>query len=558
MITMRREAPTRYDIRACLLLILLVGVPVTGAEESGSAGSPADCAQWGGSSLRNNVSKAANIPAEWDPGRFDFRTGQWQGESAENIKWVAKLGSESYGSPVISGGKVFCATNNDSGYLRRYPADVDLGCLLAFSQADGRFLWQHSAEKLKAGQNIDYPEQGICCSPLIERDRLWVVTNRGEVVCLDTEGFRDGRNDGPFESEKFTAQNESDVIWNFDMMRELGIVQRYMCNCSVTSAGDLLFVCTSNGVDVSDESISAPEAPSFIALDKHTGELIWADDSPGENILDGQWASASVAVLGGVRQAIFPGGDGWVYSFLAEKTTDKKAQLLWKFDCNPKESNWGGGGRGDRNSIIASPVIHEGRVFIATGQDPESGEGQGDLWCIDPTKRGDTSANLVFDKDGKPVPPRRIQAVDEEAGERVVANPNSAAVWHYRGEDANADGKHEFEETMHRAMGMVAVKDNLLVIGDFAGLVHCLDPKTAKVHWTYDALATIWGSPLIADGKIYIGDEDGDVAVLKAHTELNLLAEINMGNSVYSSPVAVGQTLYISTRSHLFAIEMQK
>ena len=555
---MRREAPARYDIRAGLLVILLAGVPVAGAEESGPARSPDDWPQWGGSSLRNNVSEAANIPAEWDPGRFDFRTGQWQGESAENIKWVAKLGSESYGSPVISGGKVFCATNNGSGYLERYPEDVDLGCLLAFSQADGQFLWQHSAEKLKAGGNVDYPEQGICCSPLIEGDRLWVVTNRGEVVCLDTEGFRDGRNDRPFGSEKVTAQNESDVIWNFDMMRELGIVQRYMCNCSVTSAGDLLFVCTSNGVDISDDTIPAPEAPSFIALDKHTGELIWADNSPGENILDGQWASPSVAVLGGVRQAIFPGGDGWVYGFLAEKTPDKKAQLLWKFDCNPKESKWRGAGRGDRNSIIASPVIHEGRVFIATGQDPESGEGQGDLWCIDPTKRGDTSANLVLDKDGKPVPPRRIDALDEEAGERVAANPNSAAVWNYRGEDANADGKHEFEETMHRAMGMVAVKDNLLVIGDFAGAVHCLDPKTGKVHWTYDALATIWGSPLIADGKIYIGDEDGDVAVLEAGAELNLLAEINMGNSVYSSPVAIGQTLYISTRSHIFAIEKQE
>ena len=105
---------------------------------------------------------------------------------------------------------------------------------------------------------------------------------------------------------------------------------------------------------------------------------------------------------------------------------------------------------------------------------------------------------------------------------------------------------------------MVAIKDNLLVIGDFSGAVHCLDPKTGKVHWTYDALATIWGSPLIADGKIYIGDEDGDVAVLEAATKLNLLAEINMGNSVYSSPVALGETLYISTRSHIFAIEKKE
>ncbi len=552
---MKREPLTRCCIRVCLPLILLFALPALGSAQSGPAKASLDWPQWGGSSLRNNVSVAANLPDEWDVGSFDFRTNEWKNESAKNIKWVARLGSESYGSPVVSGGKAFCATNNGAGYLARYPDDVDLGCLLAFNQADGKFLWQHSAEKLKAGRNIDYPEQGICCSPLIEDDRLWVITNRGEVVCLDSDGFRDGKNDGPFESEESTAENESDVVWVFDMMRELGIVQRYMCSSSVTSAGDLLFACTSNGVDISDENIPAPEAPSFIALDKRTGELIWADNSPGLNILDGQWASASVAVLGGVRQAVFPGGDGWVYSFLAEKTSDKKARLLWKFDCNPKESNWGGGGRGDRNSIIASPVIHDGRVYIATGQDPESGEGQGDLWCIDPTKRGDTSAHLVRDRDGKPVQPRRIQAVDEEAGEQVVANPNSAAVWHYQGQDTDGDGKRDFEETMHRAMGMVAIKDNILVIGDFAGAVHCLDPKTGKVHWVYDTLATIWGTPLVADGKIYIGDEDGDIAVLEAATKMNLMAEINMGNSVYSAPVALGETLYISTRSHLFAIE---
>ncbi|MCP4589408.1 MAG: PQQ-binding-like beta-propeller repeat protein, partial [bacterium] len=70
----------------------------------------------------------------------------------------------------------------------------------------------------------------------------------------------------------------------------------------------------------------------------------------------------------------------------------------------------------------------------------------------------------------------------------------------------------------------------------------------------YDMLATMWGGPLLADGKVYIGDEDGDIAVLGLAKELEEIAEVNVGNSVYSSPVAVGETLYISTRSHLFAI----
>ncbi|MHC4398406.1 MAG: outer membrane protein assembly factor BamB family protein [Planctomycetota bacterium] len=500
--------------------------------------------------MRNNTPNAGSLPSEWVVGKFDYRSGQWQPDSAQNVRWVAKLGSESYASPVVAGGKVFCATNNDAGYLERYPAKIDLGCLLAFRQTDGSFLWQYSAEKL-AGRMLDWPHQGICCTPMVEGDRLWVVTNRGEVVCMDTEGFRDGENDGPFDSEASGADDEADLIWKFDVIGRLGVVPRYMSCCSVTAAGRLLLVGTSNGVDEEGAKVPAPNAPSFIALDKHSGDLVWADNSPGSNILNGQWASPAFAVLGGVPQAIFPGGDGWLYSFLAEPAEEGKPKLLWKFDCNPKPSEWDSG---DRNNIIATPVIYEGRVYVATGRDPEEGEGQGDLWCIDPTKRGDTSAEVVVDRQGNPVPPRRLAAVDAEAGESIRPNANSAALWHYRGHDANGDGQFDFEETMHRAMGMVAVKDDLLVIGDYAGLIHCLDAETGRLHWTHDTLATVWGSPLIADEKIYLGDEDGDLTVFQLADKLNLLTETNMGNSVYSAAVAVDGVLYISTRSHLIAI----
>jgi outer membrane protein assembly factor BamB len=557
---------------------------------------PADWPQWGGSPARNNTPDGKNIPVQWNVGKFDYKTGRWLGESAKNILWVARLGSRSYGSPVVSGGKVFCATNNGAGYLRRYPAEVDLGCLLCFRQSDGRFGWQLSREKLPAGRFVDYPEQGICCSPLVEGDRLWLVTNRGEVACLDTNGFYDGRNDGPYTSEPSTARDEADVIWYFDMMRELGVVQRYMASCSVTAAGELLLVCTSNGRDDAAKEMPAPEAPSFIALDKHSGKLVWADNSPGRNVQHGQWGSPAFAVLGGVPQAIFPGGDGWLYSFLAtppenakpESSSAKlqervagverseppagpisggspaldpghpaqapKPKLLWKFDCNPKDSLWKAGGQGNRNHLIATPVVCDGLVYIATGQDPEYGEGPGDLWCIDPTKRGDVSPELVFDKQGNPVPPRRTQALDKKAGEQLQPNPNSAAVWHYAGHDANGDGKLDFEETMHRTLSMAAVKDNLLVIADLAGLVHCLDAKTGKLHWTHDMLAGVWGSPLVVEGKIYLGDEDGDLAVFALSAQKKLLAENTMGSSVYSTPVVADNTLYISTREHLIAI----
>jgi len=148
-----------------------------------------------------------------------------------------RLRGETASFDIEANGKIYVGTNNGGGRLDRYPSDVDLGCLLCFRESDGQFLWQHSSEKLSTGRVHDWPLQGICCAPLVEGDRLWFVTSRGEVVCLDTEGFADGENDGPFTDETNPTGNEADAVWYLDMMRELGISQHNMCSCSVTSAG---------------------------------------------------------------------------------------------------------------------------------------------------------------------------------------------------------------------------------------------------------------------------------------------------------------------------------
>lgn len=607
---------------------------------------PSDWGQWGGSSVRNNTPQGKNIPSEWTVGSFD-KNGKWVKDDAKNIKWVAHLGSQSYGNPVVANGQVYVGTNNGAGYLKRYPATIDLGVLLAFAEADGKFLWQHSNEKLPTGRVHDWPLQGVCATPLVEGERLWYVTNRGEIVCLDTKGFYDDKDDGPvtkdpgrlfdimknddpakdkladivknlkegkvsaglaaeckaaglelppdakpvadgphfkitfrpaggaerevvlrLEGPKLSVfklinvddKDEADVIWRVDMMKQLGVSQHNMCSCSVTTVGDILFVNTSNGVDEGHINLPAPKAPSFVAMDKNNGKVFWTDGSPGTNVLHGQWSSPAYAVLGGVPQVIFGGGDGWLYSFKGDKGKDGKPELLWKFDCNPKESKYVLGGRADRNHIIGTPVIHEGMVYVGVGEDPEHGEGVGHLWCIDPTKRGDVSPELAFNlKDlTKPIPHHRMQAVNKEEGEVARANPNTAAVWHYASYDQNKNGKNEFEETMHRTCGTVAIKDGLLFVADFSGLFHCLDAKTGVPYWTHDMLAAAWGSPLIVDGKVYIGDEDGDIAVFKLSKEMELIAENPMSSSVYSTPVSANNKLFIADKDHVFCIEQQE
>jgi len=357
-------------------------------------------------------------------------------------------------------------------------------------------------------------------------------------------------------------------VWVFDMMKELGVSQHNMADCSVTSAGDTLFVCTSNGVDEAHNGIPAPKAPSFVALNKNTKDILWTDASPGVNVLHGQWSSPAYGVLGGVPQVLFGGGDGWLYSFVPEGDGKGGAKLLWKFDCNPKTSHYALN-KATRNHIIGTPVIYDGLVYVAVGEDPEHGEGTGHLWCIDPTKRGDVSPELAYNSadPSKPIAHKRIQAVEPDKGDFARPNPNSAAVWHYSEFDANGDKKIEFSEIMHRTLGSVVIKDGVLYIADYSGVFHCLDAKTGKRNWVYDMLSASWGSPLVVDGKVYIGDEDGDVAIFKHSADPNVAmkddggemkpfyGEINMGNSVYSTPIVADNVLYIANRTHLFAIE---
>jgi hypothetical protein len=197
----------------------------------------ADWNQWGGSAQRNNTPDARNLAADWAPGDFDPDTGAWKPETSKNVAWVAALGSQTYGNPVVAGGRVYVGSNNGKGWLKRYPPAIDLGCLLAFDTRDGSFLWQDSSEKLPTGRVHDWPLQGICCAPLVEGDRLWYVTSRGEVKCLDTEGFRDGENDGPVTNEKVQERDEADVVWVLDMMKQLGVSPRPVVEPGLRRAG---------------------------------------------------------------------------------------------------------------------------------------------------------------------------------------------------------------------------------------------------------------------------------------------------------------------------------
>ena len=77
---------------------------------------------------------------------------------------------------------------------------------------------------------------------------------------------------------------------------------------------------------------------------------------------------------------------------------------------------------------------------------------------------------------------------------------------------------------------------------------------SGQEYWSHDTFAAIWGSTLVVDGKIYLGNEDGDVVVLQAGKEKKVLATQNMGSAVYATPVPAHGTLFINNRNQLFAL----
>lgn len=203
--------------------------------------------------------------------------------------------------------------------------------------------------------------------------------------------------------------------------------------------------------------------------------------------------------IGDVVQVVSAQGDGWIRGY--DAVTGKK---LWEFDTNPKDSVW----QKTRNELISTPVVWNETVYISNGQDPEHGEGPGHLYAIDGTKRGDIT--------------------------------KSGLIWHY--------------DKIRRSISTPAIYSGLIFQVDFSGFLHCLDARTGEVKWVHDMLAAMWSSPFIADGKLYLGDEDGDFVVMEAGPQKKLLIEMNMGSSVYSTAVPANGVLYVTTRNMLYAL----
>jgi hypothetical protein len=428
-----------------------------------------------------DAAKGLSVSAKVEPGA----DGGIDLAKSTGVKWAVPLGTQTYGNPVVAGGRVYVGTNNDRPRDPRRPSDRAV--LLCLDEQTGALLWQLASPKLPGGKVVDFEGVGLCASPAVEGERVYVLTNRCEVLCLDARGMANG-NDGPFLDEaKYltphgaepieTGPADADILWRYDLYNELGVFPYQQASGSVLLVGDRLYTTTSNGVDWtaahhprptrrrSSASTSTRQAPRRGAVGHQRPDvqvqLVVARVRRGERPRAGVLRRGRRVLLRVRRRAV-----------------DGVLREAWRFDCNPPQYKVNpktnkplkyGSSKG-YSEICATPVFHGGKVFVATGQDPEAGDGVGNLSCIDAAKAGDVT--------------------------------QSGKVWSYDG--------------IGRSLSTVSVAGGLVYAADYAGQVHCLDEKTGEAKWVHDTEGRVWGSTLVADGKVYVGSEERVLTILKA------------------------------------------
>jgi outer membrane protein assembly factor BamB len=279
-----------------------------------------------------------------------------------------------------------------------------------------------------------------------------------------------------------------------------------------------------------------------VALDKRTGRLLAVeDDQLCERIYHTQWSSPSTGLVGGRKLIFLGGGDGWCYAFAPvsdkEGETPQRMVPVWRYNCLPGDyvydtdgkpfpyyngdvrkykklnrmkedtTGWnnGDGSYLGPSQIIATPVFHENRVYIAVGQDPAHGLGRGMLHCIDATRTGDIT--------------------------------ESGKIWSY--------------DAIGRTICTMAIANGLVYAADLAGRLYCLDADTGELIWIHDAKDEIWAGPLVADGKIYLITRQTFTTLAEGREKRVLFTD--RGGSE-CSPIAANGVLYAFLNGRLYAL----
>ena len=498
--------------RKSIITVLIIALYACKGAADGRGDNP--FIRWGGSTNSNMAATAGTLPA--DP-------------AAGVPLWEIKVGTHQYSIPTIDRGCIYIGAN-DNAVERKGFEPTGGGVLMCINQATGKLIWQLPSPRYFPGVNPPYHFDqwrcGICSGPLVDGDRVFIITGRGEVLCLDRQGQANG-NDGPFMDEldymgitnaadKILGPTDGDIIWKYNFIAGLDVVPHDVCGSTLLLVGDLIYACTSNGIDSRHNKVPRPLAPTLVALDKKTGRLVAKDDEKiGQRTFHCNWSSPIAGRVNGRTLVYFGAGDGILYAFEPPRPA-MDVQIfkkVWEYDCNPPGyrtrdgvalpySAYNNNTPDGPSEMIGVPVFYKDRIYVVIGQSPLHGNGQGCLSCV-----------------------------DAATGKKV---------WDSR--------------LVDRSLATPAISEDLLYVPDTTGNLHCFDAMTGERYWVHSLEGrTLYASAFIADGKVYASTESNIFWVLKAGKEKKVLSRTRLKTSPITVTAADG-VLYIPTQLRLTAV----
>ena len=494
-----------------------------------TAARAADWPSWGGQPSRNMASETEKGLPDW----YSFGKKNAQGKvdlsTTKNIKWAARLGNATFGSPVVSQGKVFIGAAGDSS------SDAAMLCL---DEQTGRELGRF----ICGSPHTD--NYGVCSTPTVEGDRLYFVTPDPTVLCLDLRSWL------KTSAAAGGADSARHVVWRYDMAKALHVMQDHVASCSVLVHGDFVYVCTGNGRFKYTGKPFYPLTPSLIVLNKHTGQIVARDDEQiGEQLWRGQWSSPSLATVNGKAQILFATGNGFCYAFqpvdpaakvAADRwiTTTLRGPIVCFINVKGKET----AGLTPAEYAKKFPPLAPGQKpalplefrysidlpvttpvdSIPTARVPEVPILKKIWWfdCLPPEYRKspfyahgakgdgqkhpcDIIATPVFYRNrvylaigGDPV-----HGSKNSRGNLVCIDPTKTG-------DVTRSGKVWNYDKLNAALTTVSIAEGLVFVIDEASVIHCLDAETGQNYWTYTLKSDhgqLNSTLLAADGKLFAG-----------------------------------------------------
>jgi outer membrane protein assembly factor BamB len=571
------------------MMILCAGAILAAAA---GAVSGRDWPEWCGQPSRNMAAPSdQRLPDGADCGS-ENDAGQVDPQSTQNVKWVARLGHLTTGSPVVSRGKVFIGTTWEKGKE---------ACFLCLDEQTGRRLGVFICPRPPGDKRENW---AISSTPTLDGDRLYFVSPYEEVLCVELKVLLSQGSHGDDEGALPAAKSDTTVVeqassrsilWRYDMLEKLKAYYHHTASSSVLVHGDYIYVCTGNGRSwVPGKIPYSPLTPSLVVFNKMTGQLVARDDEQiGESLYRGQYASPSLGLVNGRAQIVFATGNGVCYAFEPVDpavpvapdrwtTTSLRGPIVYFIDVEGKETGGLTASEYARSINLLSnlPKPHLPLEFRFSRKVPE-------MTPLDTIPTATIPDVPVLKKiwwcdcippDYKKLPfyPRHVKGDGRGHPCDIIGTPVS---WNNRiylaiGGDPNHGGRDSkgsvvcidatrtgdltekgkiwSYNALNQSVATAAVADGLVFVADNAGTIHCLDADSGRCYWTYATRkgATCFSSPLVTDGKVYLGK-----TILAASKTLRLHAGIkNDQDTAYSSHCAANGTVFTVIGERLWAL----